>query len=39
VVQSVHWETDAPEQARPVLAEELRLMAGWLGLGEVSGWG
>lgn len=39
VVQSVHWETGAPEQARPALAEELRLMAGWLGLGEVNGCG
>ena len=34
-VQAVHWEPGAPAQARPALADELRLMAQWLGLRSV----
>ena len=37
VVQSAHIEEHAdPGEVAPALAEELRLMSGWLGLGEVS---
>ncbi|WP_406831785.1 crosslink repair DNA glycosylase YcaQ family protein [Pedococcus sp. KACC 23699] len=31
-LQSVHWEPGAPEEARAALADELGLMAQWLGL-------
>ena len=37
VVQSAHIEEHAdPGEVAPALAKELRLMSGWLGLGEVS---
>jgi uncharacterized protein len=35
-VQAVHWEPGAPAEARPALDDELRAMAGWLGLGAVA---
>jgi uncharacterized protein YcaQ len=35
-VQAVHWEPDAPPEARPALADELASMAEWLGLDRVS---
>lgn len=35
LVRASHAETDAPRETAGELARELRLMAGWLGLGEV----
>jgi uncharacterized protein YcaQ len=35
-VQALHWEPDAPEEARPALDDELSQMAGWLDLAGVS---
>ena len=35
-VHAVHWEPDAPPEARPALEEELASMADWLGLGSVG---
>ena len=36
LVQAAHAEPDAPPQTAEALADELELMAGWLGLGGVS---
>ncbi|UHC15318.1 winged helix DNA-binding domain-containing protein [Methylobacterium currus] len=36
VVHAVHWEKAAPEGAREALEVELGVLAGWLGLREVS---
>jgi uncharacterized protein YcaQ len=36
LVQQAHLEAEAPVDTRPALAEELELMAGWLGLERVS---
>ncbi len=35
-VQSAHWEDGAPAEARPALEDELRRLAGWLGLDHVA---
>lgn len=36
-VHAVHWEPDAPPEAKAALADELEQMAAWLGLADVSG--
>lgn len=36
LVHAVHWEPDAPAEARPALADELASLARWLGLESVS---
>jgi len=34
---AIHWEPGTPPEARPALERHLASMAGWLGLGSVSG--
>lgn len=36
-VHAVHWEPDAPPEAKAALADELEQMAAWLGLADVAG--
>ena len=36
VIEAAHREKDAPEDAAERLADELRLLAGWLGLESVA---
>lgn len=36
-VHAVHWEPDAPPEAKVALADELEQMAAWLGLADVAG--
>lgn len=36
-VHAVHWEPEAPPEAKAALADELEQMAAWLGLADVAG--